>query len=117
MANKTYDAICQKRVPKYEARIQTDIANGITLESLEEKRRKKTPEEKAIQKKKNENRRKRREKKKAKAALERFNPDQDDEFFYIAGYTFGGAPYGVTWEKMGLDPWESLGDEQEDDVW
>jgi hypothetical protein len=28
------------------------------------------------------------------------NPDQDDTFFYIAGYTSGGAPYGVTWEDM-----------------
>lgn len=31
---------------------------------------------------------------------------QDDRFFYIAGYTSGGAPYGVTWEEMGLEPWE-----------
>ena len=35
---------------------------------------------------------------------ERF-PDSDDRFFYIAGYTSGGAPYGVTWEEMGLEPW------------
>ena len=33
---------------------------------------------------------------------------QDDRFFYIAGYTSGGVPYGVTWEEMGLDPWEEL---------
>ena len=33
---------------------------------------------------------------------------QDDRFFVIAGYTFGGAPYGVTWEEMGLKPWEDL---------
>lgn len=32
--------------------------------------------------------------------------DQDDTFFYIAGYTSGGFPYGVTWEEMGLKPWE-----------
>ena len=32
--------------------------------------------------------------------------DQNDQFFYIAGYTSGGAPYGVTWEEMGLEPWE-----------
>ena len=30
-------------------------------------------------------------------------PDQDDTFFYIAGYTSGGAPYGVTWEQMARD--------------
>lgn len=34
--------------------------------------------------------------------------DQDDRFFYIAGYTSGGVPYGVTWEEMGLDPWAEL---------
>ena len=33
---------------------------------------------------------------------------QDDRFFFIAGYTSGGAPYGVTWEEMGLEPWETL---------
>ena len=37
-------------------------------------------------------------------------PDQDGRFFYIAGYTSGGAPYGVTWEEMGLEPWQSLDD-------
>lgn len=24
---------------------------------------------------------------------------QDENFFYIAGYTSGGAPYGITWEQ------------------
>ena len=32
--------------------------------------------------------------------------DQNDQFYYIAGYTSGGAPYGVTWKEMGLEPWE-----------
>ena len=32
-------------------------------------------------------------------------PDADDRFYYIAGYTSGGAPYGVTWEEMGMEPW------------
>lgn len=27
-------------------------------------------------------------------------PNSDDHFFFIAGYTSGGAPYGVTWEEM-----------------
>lgn len=34
--------------------------------------------------------------------------DQDDNFFFIVGYTSGGAPYGVTWGEMGLEPWEEL---------
>lgn len=33
-----------------------------------------------------------------------FGEDQDDTFYYIAGYTSGGVPYGVTWEEMGLEP-------------
>ncbi len=33
-----------------------------------------------------------------------FFEDQDDIFYYIAGYTSGGAPYGITWEEMGLKP-------------
>lgn len=36
------------------------------------------------------------------------NPDQDNTFFFIAGYTSGGAPYGVTWEEMGMEPWGNL---------
>ena len=35
-------------------------------------------------------------------------PEQDDTFFFIAGYTSGGAPYGVTWAEMGLEPWEEI---------
>ena len=40
------------------------------------------------------------------------NTCQDDTFFYIVGYTSGGAPYGVTWEEMGLEPWQALEEEQ-----
>lgn len=32
-----------------------------------------------------------------------FWEDHDDTFYYIAGYTSGGAPYGVTWEEIGLN--------------
>lgn len=48
-----------------------------------------------------------REEKERQAIFDRY-PDSDDRFFFIAGYTSGGAPYGVTWEEMGLDPWEPL---------
>ena len=107
-----FEAICRKRASKYEERIQADIASGITLESLKEKKRKKTSEEKLdIQKKKNAERRKRRKKKKAEAAQQGFNSDQDAIFFFIAGYTSGGAPYGITWEEMGMRAWQSMKDE------
>ena len=51
-----------------------------------------------------------RKRKKAKLAAQQQPslPEQDDRFFYIAGYTSGGAPYGVTWQEMGLEPWEEL---------
>ncbi len=54
-----------------------------------------------------ENTRKQREQKallkKQKDFDERFS-DSDDTFYYIAGYTPGGAPYGVTWEEMSIEP-------------
>lgn len=31
---------------------------------------------------------------------------RDDRFYFVAGYISGGAPYGVTWEEMGMEPYE-----------
>jgi hypothetical protein len=53
-----------------------------------------------------ENLRTARERKREQEFYDRF-PNSDDRFFFIAGYTSGGAPYGVTWEEMGLEPWET----------
>lgn len=50
---------------------------------------------------------KKKKKRKKKNVVESY-VDQDDTFFFIAGYTSGGAPYGVTWEEMGLEPWQEL---------
>lgn len=52
-----------------------------------------------------EQRRCEREEKKKQAFYDWF-PNSNDTFYYIVGYTSGGAPYGVTWEEMGLSPWE-----------
>jgi hypothetical protein len=30
----------------------------------------------------------------------RVEPDSDENFAFIAGYTSGGAPYGLTYEEM-----------------
>ncbi len=49
-----------------------------------------------------------RRKKRAKKEPELLPMEQDDTFFFIAGYTSGGAPYGLTWEEMGLEPWEDM---------
>lgn len=46
--------------------------------------------------------------KRSKKAVEAEPLEQDDTFFFIAGYTSGGAPYGVTWEEMGMESWDDL---------
>lgn len=53
-----------------------------------------------------------RETKNQQAIFDRY-PDSNDTFFFIAGYTPGGAPYGVTWEEMGMEPWGGLFGEDE----
>ncbi|MCL2588071.1 MAG: hypothetical protein FWD84_01540 [Oscillospiraceae bacterium] len=53
-------------------------------------------------------------KKEEQLVSETYNEWQDDRFYFIAGYTSGGAPYGVTWEEMGLSPYENDFDDFED---
>ena len=50
---------------------------------------------------------KKRKVKKEQEKYDRF-PDSDDNFYYIAGYTSGSAPYGTTWEEMGLEPYTDI---------
>ena len=57
-----------------------------------------------IQSAKKAKRQKIREQKRMQKDIPLFHEDQDDTFYYIAGYTSGGAPYGVTWEGMGMSP-------------
>ena len=68
-----------------------------------------TPEELAVKRQAEERRQEQvrweKEERELQAFYDRF-PDSNDQFFFIAGYTSGGAPYGVTWEEMGLEPWE-----------
>lgn len=104
--------IVVKREKGYEERILRDIQNGITLETLMAKKHKKTPDEKAVLMKQKKQQRRAKRKKEAKENPAAEEIYQDDRFFFIAGYTSGGAPYGVTWEEMGLNPWEDL---EEDD--
>jgi len=51
--------------------------------------------------------RRERERKQEQAFHDRW-PNSNDTFFFIAGYTSGGAPYGVTWAEMGMEPYEVL---------
>ena len=100
--------IVEKREKSYEERILRDLQNGITLETLMAKKHKKTPEEKAAFAKQKKQQRRAKRKKETRDNLAKEEILQDDRFFFIAGYTSGGAPYGVTWEEMGLKPWEDL---------
>lgn len=104
--------IVEKREKGYEERILRDIQNGITLETLMAKKHKKTPEEKAVLMKQKKQQRRAKRKKEAKANPAAEEIYQDDRFFFIAGYTSGGSPYGVTWEEMGLNPWEELEEDE-----
>lgn len=45
-------------------------------------------------------------KKRQKKQMDKYHDlliEQDGMFCYIAGYTSGDAPYGVTWEEVGID--------------
>ena len=100
--------IVEKRETGYETRILKDIQSGITLETFMAKGHRKTPEEKAAVAKQKRKQRRAKRKKEARDNLTKGEILQADRFFCIAGYTSGGAPYGVTWEEMGLKPWEDL---------
>lgn len=45
----------------------------------------------------------RKRKREAEKLGETFDMDSDEYFYYIAGYTSGGAPFGITWEE-----WEQM---------
>ena len=47
--------------------------------------------------------RKKNKKQKKQDTYEDLYPEQDENFYYIAGYTPGGAPYGITWEEARRD--------------
>ena len=46
---------------------------------------------------------KKRKRQEGRMTKEYINPDQDEFFYFIAGYTSGGVPYGITWEQARKD--------------
>ena len=42
--------------------------------------------------------------------------EQDENFYYIAGYTAGGAPYGITWEQAAEEGLLDDSDDESDDT-
>lgn len=50
----------------------------------------------------------------ARKKFDELYADGDDIFAYLAGYTAGGVPFGVTWEELGEEPpW--LSEEEDSD--
>lgn len=88
-----------KKLPRYGIRIQE---SGIPEEIINPK-----PKEIKTEKKAQKSKR-RHHKKRVENVTGYENTWQDDNFYFIVGYTSGGAPYGTTWEEMGLEPWQEL---------
>jgi len=76
---------------------------GVTIDADRESRIKATIEARAAA-------RKRRQELRAQAEPEQLPLDADETFAFIAGYTSGGAPYGISFEELGGEPLY-LGDE------
>lgn len=55
--------------------------------------------EKEKKKKKKMNMRKKKKKKKVVNKEVYIEEDRDENFYYIAGYTSNGMPFGITWEE------------------
>ena len=84
--------IFQKKLDRFHERIMT-----AGLPKIQENVPKQTSAKKPRKKKKSKNK-----------PENDWNNFQDDRFFFIAGYTSGGAPYGVTWEEMGMNPYDDF---------
>lgn len=92
----------KKFAVKAVAELQT-LGISLTKEQIE-REREAVRAYQDIQRAKKAKRKRIREQKRMQKDNPVFHEDQDDNFYYIAGYTSGGAPYGVTWEEMGMLP-------------
>ena len=101
----TYQGTPKHMVKHYRERFHVDSMTAVkdlqelgvnyTQEQLDNIKR---AEEERLKQKRLQKEKKKREK------YETIYEDCDDRFAFIAGYTSGGAPYGTTWEEMGIDP-------------
>lgn len=90
-----------KKKEHMETRVTRDISEGKTEEIFAKKPKKSEKEKLAIKKQQRKDKKKRLSVKKQNESIQL---DCDDTFAFIVGYTSGGAPYGTTWEQMGVDP-------------
>ena len=99
----TYDGSQRHIVRNYRKKFRVDIPTAIR--DLQEIGHVFTPEyvEAALR---SEEQRLRQKALRKQEQYELDNDWRDDRFYFIVGYTSGGAPYGVTWEEMGMEPYE-----------
>lgn len=88
----------QKKCPHILQRLQE---SGLPQHLLPKTKKEPSADPMSTSKEKQRKTKGHRQKKQKKILL----PEQDDTFFFIAGYTSGGAP---TWEEMELEPWEEI---------
>ena len=98
--------IMEKREKSYEERILRDIQSGITLETLMAKKHKKTPEEKAAVAKQKKQQRRARRKKETRDNLAKKKSCKMTDFSLLL--VIPPEVHRITWEEMGLKPWEDL---------
>ena len=92
----TYTGSPKKMNKHYQERFHVDAVNA--AKDLQEPDQIKQAEEQRLRQRRMEREAKERER------LAELYEDCDDRFAFIAGYTDGGAPYGVMWEEVGIDP-------------
>ena len=84
----------QSRLEQYEIRIQREIAENVTYPTRAERKAAKAEKQKKPKRCK--------KKKKVVSDYDDTFDFMDDRFAFIAGYTSGGAPYGLQWEDVGI---------------
>lgn len=104
----TYDGTPKHMAKHYKKRFHVDITTAVrdlqdigvefTQEYLDAVKR---SEEERIRQKRLEKERK------VQQEQDFLYEDSDDVYAFIAGYTGGGVPYGITWEELGLEPYAS----------
>ena len=85
----------RKKLPHYEPRILRELDEGVVYPTRAERLAEKAAKPKPPKKRK-------KKQKSADTDLLDFDDDMDGDFAFIAGYTDGGAPYGLLWEDVGI---------------
>lgn len=100
----TYNGTSKHMVKHYRQRFHVDITTAVSdLKAIGVE----FTEEYLAAVKKSEEERIRQKHIKKQQEQQSFYEYSDDRFAFIAGYTDGGVPYGITWDELGLEPYAS----------